>query len=167
MRSLDIGILPLNSAWFAQDDQDSGKLFVGEGLLRAGLAHIKDAKVRLAMMHHPLSDLSDIERRHIQELIQEHCHFLLRGHLHDNEPSGSAAPTPDHGAGRRGRLPGPAWSTRTAHVRRGRPGRREPVCRVRPYPIRYELTGHDRWTLDTGVFPKSYPTYLETLTLPL
>ena len=30
-----------------------------------------------------------------------------------------------------------------------------------------ELTGHDRWTLDTGVFPKSYPTYLETLTLPL
>ena len=41
------------------------------------------------------------------------------------------------------------------------------IARIRPYPIRYELTGHDRWTLDTSVFPKSYPTYLESLSLNL
>src|SRR6185369_12093055 len=80
-----LGILPLNSGLFAQDDADSGKLFVGELLLREGIRRIGGAQLRLAMMHHPLSDLSDVERRQVQELIQENCHFLLRGHLHDNE----------------------------------------------------------------------------------
>ena len=37
VRNLEIGILPLNTAWFAQADDDSGKLFVGEPLLRAAL----------------------------------------------------------------------------------------------------------------------------------
>ena len=41
------------------------------------------------------------------------------------------------------------------------------AARVRPYPIRYEMTGHDRWTLDTSVFPKSYPSYLESLHINL
>ena len=168
VRSLDIGVLPLNSAWFAQDDQDTGKLFVGEGLLRAGLAQIKSAKLRVAMMHHPLSDLSDIERRHIQELIQEHCHFLLRGHLHDNEAQWVSSAYRQTmvlaaGAAYQGRS---VYQNRAMFVEVDLDAENR-VCRVRPYPIRYEFTGHDRWTLDTGVFPKSYPSYLETLTLPL
>jgi len=168
VRSLELGVLPLNSAWFAQDDQDTGKLFVGEGLLRAGLAQIKNAKLRLAMMHHPLSDLSEIERRHIQDLIQEHCHFLLRGHLHDNEAQWVSSAYRQTmvlaaGAAYQGRV---VYQNRAMFVEVDLDAESR-VCRVRPYPIRYELTGHDRWTLDTGVFPKSYPSYLETLTLPL
>src|SRR5262249_42573883 len=85
VRDVSIGVLPLNSGLFAQDDQDSGKLFVGEPLLRDGLKRIAGADLHMALMHHPLSDLSDLERRTIQELLQENCHFLLRGHLHDNE----------------------------------------------------------------------------------
>jgi hypothetical protein len=42
-----------------------------------------------------------------------------------------------------------------------------PTAIVRPYPLRYEMTGHDRWTLDTSVFPRSHPTYLESLTIGL
>jgi predicted phosphodiesterase len=168
VRSLDIGVLPLNSAWFAQDDQDTGKLFIGEGLLRAGLSQIRDAKLRLALVHHPLSDLSDVERRHIQDLIQEHCHFLLRGHLHDNEAGWISSAYRQTmvlaaGAAYQGRV---VYQNRAMFVEVDLDSENR-VCRVRPYPNRYELTGHDRWTLDTGVFPKSYPTYLETLTLPL
>jgi predicted phosphodiesterase len=168
VRDVTLGILPLNTSLFAQDDQDMGKLFVGEPLLREGVKRIAGAQLRLAMMHHPLSDLSDIERRPVTELLQEHCHFILRGHLHDNEAhyiSSAYRQTLVLAAGA-------AYQGRTQVQNRALlielevdpVGRR---CRVAPYPIRYEYSGHDRWTLDTGVFPKSYPTYLETLAVSI
>lgn len=166
VRDLRIGILPLNSGLFAQDDQDSGKLFVGEPLLRDGLRRISDADLRLALMHHPLSDLADLERRQVQELLQEHCHFLLRGHLHDNEAQYVSSAYKQTlvlaaGAAYQGRV---QVQNRALLVEADLElGARR--CRVLPYPIRYEYSGHDRWTLDTGVFPKSYPTYLEVLNL--
>ncbi len=168
VRDVTIGVLPLNSGLFAQDDQDSGKLFVGEPLLREGLKRVAGARLRLAMMHHPLSDLSDLERRPIQELVQEHCHFLLRGHLHDNEAQYISSAYKQTlvlaaGAAYHGRVQVQNRAL-LVEVEVDSNARR---CRVSPYPIRYEYSGHDRWTLDTGLFPKSYPTYLETLSLNL
>ncbi len=182
VRDLDIGVLPLNTAWFAQDDGDSGKLMVGEALVRAGLAAIAGATVRLSLMHHPISDLSPIERKLIQERVSESCHFLLRGHLHDTEAQWISTPYQQTivlaaGAAYQGRT---RYQNRALYVEtdveaaQKRPPEKLadklPEKRhawVHPYPIRYELTGHDRWTLDTSVFPKSYPTYLETLPLVL
>lgn len=168
VRGVELGVLPLNTAWFAQADDDAGKLFIGEPLLRAGLARIQHAPLRLAMMHHPIADLSEVERRTIEQLLQEHFHFLLRGHLHDNEAGYISSAYKQTlslaaGAAYQGRV---VYQNRAMIVDLDLDGASN-VVRVRPYPIRYEMTGHDRWTLDTGVFPKSYPTYLETLTLPL
>ena len=92
----------------------------------------------------------------------------MRGHLHDNEAQWVSSAYRQTmvlaaGAAYQGRV---VYQNRAMFVEVDLDAESR-VCRVRPYPIRYELTGHDRWTLDTGVFPKSYPTYLETLTLPL
>lgn len=168
VRGVEIGVLPLNTAWFAQADDDAGKLFIGEPLLRAGLTKIQHAPLRLAMMHHPLADLSEVERRTIEQLLQEHFHFVLRGHLHDNEAGYVSSAYKQTlilaaGAAYQGRV---VYQNRAMLCEIDLDGEHR-VVKVRPYPIRYEMTGHDRWTLDTGVFPKSYPTYLETLTLPL
>ena len=168
IRDVTLGILPLNSALFAQDDNDAGKLFVGEPLLRDGLRRIATAQIRVALMHHPFSFLSEVEQRLIKELLQQNCHFLLRGHLHDNEAEWMSSPYKHMLS----LAAGAAFQSRSAlrnralfvDVELDASGR---SCRVSPYPIRYEDTGHDRWTLDTAVFPKSYPTYLETLTLTL
>ena len=166
VREVTLGILPLNSGLFAQDDLDSGKLFVGEPLLRDGLRRIDGAHIRLAMMHHPLSDLSDIERRPIQELLQEHCNFILRGHLHDNEAGYVSSAYKQTlvlaaGAAYQGRIE----VQNRALIVEAEIDLASRKCVVSPYPIRYEYSGHDRWTLDTGVFPKSYPSYLETITV--
>jgi hypothetical protein len=168
VRGVELGVLPLNTAWFAQADDDSGKLFIGEPLLRAGMARIQHSPLRLAMMHHPLADLSEVERRTIEQLLQEHFHFVLRGHLHDNEAGYVSSAYKQTlvlaaGAAYQGRV---VYQNRAmlCDVDLDASSR---VVKVRPYPLRYEMTGHDRWTLDTGVFPKSYPTYLETLMLPL
>lgn len=168
VRNLEIGILPLNTAWFAQADDDSGKLFVGEPLLRAAISQVQKAKIKIALMHHPVQDLSEVERRNIEQLLQEHCHFVLRGHLHENEAQWVSSPYRQTlvmaaGAAYQGRV---VYQNRAmlCEVDVDSVGK---TAKVRPYPIRYELTGHDRWTLDTSVFPKSYPTYLETLSVNL
>lgn len=168
VRSLNLGLLPLNTAWFAQDDQDAGKLFIGEALLRAQLPQIQDAHLHIAFMHHPLSDLSDLERRQIQELLNEHCHFILRGHLHDTEAQrlvGAYKNTMSLAAGAayQGRV---VYQNRALYCEVDVDAEHR-IAEVRPYPIRYEMTGHDRWTLDTSVFPKSYPSYLETMRMTL
>lgn len=172
VRELQLGLLPLNSAWFAQDDHDSGSLLVGEALVRSGLAAIAAAPLRIAFMHHPFSDLIHFERKIIQEQLSSGCHLLLRGHLHDAEAqavNSAYRQTIVLAAG--ASFQGHAYQNRAFYVevdvepQPGAGGRR--TARVSPYPIRYEVTGHDRWTLDTSVFPRSYPSYLETLSLEL
>lgn len=164
VREVELGIVPLNTAWFAQADDDSGKLFVGEPLLREALAKVAKAALRIALMHHPLADLSEVERRSIEQLLQEHCHFVLRGHMHENEAQWVSSPYKQTLV----MAAGAAYQGRVVVQNRAMlcdlEVDRKKVS-VRPYPIRYEMTGHDRWTLDTSVFPKSYPSYLETLLL--
>ncbi|MCS6912982.1 MAG: metallophosphoesterase [Myxococcales bacterium] len=165
---LTVGILPLNTAWFAVDDQDSGNLLVGEALVRSGLAALSSATLRVVLMHHPLSYLSDIERRLVQERLLDGCHLLLRGHLHDTEAQLVNTGYKQMlilaaGASYQGRTP---YQNRALFVEVDvQPAQQQ--AQVHPYPIRYEMTGHDRWTLDTSVFPRSYPSYLEVLPLPL
>lgn len=168
VRELDLGILPLNTAWFAQDDQDAGKLLVGEPVVRAGLNVLSAATLRISLMHHPVSDLSELERRLIGERLAENCHFVLRGHLHDTEAQKISTAYQQSlslaaGASYQGRSP---YQNRALFVE-AEVLPEQHLVQVRPYPIRYEMTGHDRWTLDTSVFPRSYPTYLETLSISL
>lgn len=171
VRSLDVGIVPLNTAWFAQADDDSGKLFIGEPLLRAQLQQVQKARLKIALMHHPVQDLSEVERLLIDRLLHQHCHFVLRGHLHENEAQ--RGPSLDRrtlvmaaGASYQGRVTEQNRQNRAMLVEvdvdiQGQ------VASVRPYPIRYEMTGHDRWTLDTSVFPLQYPSYLKTYQIDL
>lgn len=170
VRGLSLGVLPLNSAWFAQDDADSGKLMLGEATVRAGLEALarEHTDLRLALLHHPLSDLSHLERRLVQERLSERMHFVLRGHLHDTEALWLSTPYRQVmemavGAAYQGRV---QYQNRAllVEVEVAGDGR---AAVVRPYPLRYELTGHDRFTLDTSVFPRSYPTYLEERSLHL
>lgn len=83
----DIQVIGLDSAWLSGDDADSGKLRLTDGQI---LSLCRDAEgralagFRLALVHHPLSDLADggDSRRRLAESVD----LLLRGHLHEAEP---------------------------------------------------------------------------------
>jgi len=84
-----IALLGINSAWMCgrhTDDKgevdDYGKLAVGEPQVHEYLEHIKDAHVRIAVMHHPFEWLMDIDRCRIEERLGKACHFILCGHQH-------------------------------------------------------------------------------------
>jgi hypothetical protein len=84
-----IALLGVNSAWMCgrhKDEKgevdDYRKLAVGEPQVHDALGHIKDAHVRIAVMHHPFEWLMEIDRSRIEERLGKACHFILCGHQH-------------------------------------------------------------------------------------
>ena len=84
-----IAILGLNSAWtsgtvLVEDKvSDKGHLVIGEKQVMDALQAARDAHMRIAVMHHPLSYLRDFDSRDVETVLSRGCHFLLRGHLHE------------------------------------------------------------------------------------
>ncbi|MCY1018173.1 metallophosphoesterase [Pyxidicoccus sp. MSG2] len=90
----DVHIIGLDSAWLAGDDSDSRKLWLTEDQV---MRLVTDAQgnplpgFRLALMHHPLTDLADGED--CRRRLADHVDLLLRGHLHESEPETWADPS--------------------------------------------------------------------------
>ncbi len=80
-----IHVIGLDSAWLAGDDHDAGKLRLTENQVMQLAGEGLDG-FRLALIHHPLSDLAD--GAHCRQLLaeQDRVDLLLRGHLHESEP---------------------------------------------------------------------------------
>ena len=83
-------IIGLDSAWLAYGgNDDHGKLLVGERqiICAARLAQQgnEPAHIVIAMAHHPLHLLQEFDRRTAMNRIEDACHFLHCGHLHEPE----------------------------------------------------------------------------------
>jgi tetratricopeptide (TPR) repeat protein len=79
----DLHLVGLDSAWLAGDDNDQGKLLLTTDQV-GRLTTDKGEPLpgfRLALVHHPLSDLAD--KDDCQRLLADNVDLLLRGHLHD------------------------------------------------------------------------------------
>ena len=78
-------IIGLDTAWLAGDRDDIGKLWLSEdqvGCLTTDTHPLEG--FRLALAHHPLSDLADGSR--CRRLLGPRVDLLLRGHLHEPVP---------------------------------------------------------------------------------
>ena len=82
----DVHLIGLDSSWLCGDNSDAGKLLLTEDQV---MRLCTDARgnalpgVRIALLHHPLTDLAD--GAHCRRLLAEHVDLLLRGHLHSTE----------------------------------------------------------------------------------
>ncbi|HZF55106.1 MAG TPA: metallophosphoesterase [Polyangiaceae bacterium] len=82
-RPFDVHVIGLDSAWLCGGDDDPKKLLLTEdqvGRLATDGGRSLSG-FRLALIHHPLSDLAD--ERSVRDLLAEHTDLLLRGHLHE------------------------------------------------------------------------------------
>lgn len=83
----DVHIIGLDSAWLSGDDADPGKLLLTEDQVMRLCADAQGAPlhgIRIALIHHPLTDLAD--GSHCRRLLADNTDLLLRGHLHSVEP---------------------------------------------------------------------------------
>lgn len=81
-RPFQVHLIGLDSAWLAGDNNDAGKLRVTEdqvGQLATDGGRPLEG-LRLALVHHPLTDLAD--GSDVRRLLAEHVDVLLRGHQH-------------------------------------------------------------------------------------
>ena len=87
-----IGVLGCNSALMCgrnldRDDKidDEAKLAVGMEQIHDGLRMIREADLRIGLIHHPFNWLRDYERYDIEQEMMKVCHFILRGHEHNTQ----------------------------------------------------------------------------------
>ncbi|MBB5413685.1 tetratricopeptide (TPR) repeat protein/predicted phosphodiesterase [Paraburkholderia sp. HC6.4b] len=150
VRGRRIAVLSLNSSLFCQDDNDHAKLLLGRRCLDAALTELgtHSADLNLALIHHPLDWLSDVERSNVRASLQGHVDVILRGHLHETDVDTvtSLTGTTLHfaaGAAYQTRK----WPNRALYVTLENSGS------LRVFPIRYEDSPVEVWTVDPSVFP--------------
>lgn len=84
INGINVGIVGLDSAWRSTGAgwEERGKMLVGEH--QVGILHnnIKDADLKICLMHHPLDWLSDLEMTNVERRLNI-FDLVLRGHVHD------------------------------------------------------------------------------------
>ena len=81
-----ISVIGLNSVWLSFQDNEQGRLLVGEHQVCDALEEMRtkcpDARLRIALLHHPLYWLAEKDIHKIQQHLPRECDLVLRGHLH-------------------------------------------------------------------------------------
>ena len=150
VRGAKIAVASFNSAFFAQGDDDHGKLWLGEpNVDRAGdrIAD-EDAQAAIALLHHPFEELHELERDIVEHRFERLFDLVLRGHMHQPKSRGIAS--------QRGgfvELAAPSAYQGSPWPNGCLLGELRPrTGKVRITPYMY-ASGADPWVLDAKVFP--------------
>ncbi|GEM_PF-2228273 len=138
----------LNSAALSFDDQDQGRLLLAQRCIDEAIgADNRPDLLRLALMHHPITWLSEVERSGVKATLNDNFDLLLHGHLHENEVEiahGSSGQSVTVASG--ALYQGSQWPN-VANF--GKLTGND----LRISPIRYHETPREIWTADTSLFP--------------
>lgn len=86
VNNIKFGFVGLDSAWRSSGsgDKERGTLLIGKPQIDYHYEIIKDASIKICLMHHPLDWLSDKEMKIIERELGK-FDIVLRGHVHDLE----------------------------------------------------------------------------------
>ncbi len=89
VRDFSVRLLGLNTALLAADDQDQGRLRVGERMLTELLSGRSPAaestELVLSLSHHPLAGGWLADEATVKKWLRRHVHCHLAGHVHEAE----------------------------------------------------------------------------------
>jgi len=91
INGIEVGILGLNTAWLACDDDDERALSPGVSMVRQGLEMIQDCRVKIVLGHHPLSWLHLDDAEPIEAMFERAKVMYLHGHLHRTKANHASA----------------------------------------------------------------------------
>ncbi len=154
VKSIQIGVLGLNTAWFAEDNQDEKHLTPGKAIVEIGLEKIADAQLKIVLGHHPLDWFKPDDAQAIRSLFGKNQVIYLHGHLHKNrshleEGSGNFLLNVQSGAAFQARegeiwVNGLLWAEVNLSEQR---------LELEPYSWSKE---HQGWSPDGHAFPPNY-----------
>ncbi|HMR87332.1 MAG TPA: metallophosphoesterase, partial [Saprospiraceae bacterium] len=79
-----IGISSLNSSWRCYDENDFGKIIIGENQVNDNYKFIENCRLKIALLHHQSDWFAEAERRIINSHINKNYDLVLSGHVHEN-----------------------------------------------------------------------------------
>lgn len=84
VNNIKLGFVGIDSAWRSSGsgDKERGTLLIGTPQIDHHYEIIKDASIKICLMHHPLDWLSDKEMKEIERELSK-FDIVLRGHIHD------------------------------------------------------------------------------------
>jgi tetratricopeptide (TPR) repeat protein len=152
VRGIRLGIACFNSAWFAQADDDQGKLWLGVRLVEERSLELRrtGADVSVALLHHPTSYLH--EREAAGAWLQQQFDFVLRGHLHMAEAAQRSTLSTSVVEVAAGALYQGSYQPCRAFF--GRLDADEATLELEPYWF-VDSPAATSWVLDTTVFPEA------------
>jgi len=78
-----VSISGFNTAWSSSEDNEYGKLTLGETQVRAALAaRDRKASLNVALFHHPLEWMQEFDRENCAPLLRNQFDVVLHGHAH-------------------------------------------------------------------------------------
>jgi len=158
-------VMGFNSALLSFKDLEQGQLLLGEGqvcdAIDRGRTRWPTARLRIALMHHPLYWLAEKDLHEVQPHLHRNCDMLLRGHLHCS--SLTVQSTPDYyvremGAGASMHRPYCSYNLTRVCLESGHV---QVKVRIRQQGI----TGN--WGNDTVTYPRDCPNGWMEFDLPL
>lgn len=87
VRDLTVGVSCINSSWLCYDDNDKGRLIIGENQLEESAKFIKDCNFKIALFHHPIDFLLEEDFRYIEPMLMKDYNLVLNGHVHSAKSS--------------------------------------------------------------------------------
>lgn len=151
IRNHVIRIIGLNSAWISEDDDEDGKLILGDIQVREALklgSSRGKADLNISLLHHPLNWLNEFDKVDCRPLCYGEFDFLLHGHLHGTDVLSLQEP------GRRAMVVGAG----ACYMGRDRPNAYNYVCldfenrRGTVYFREYTDMDAGHWTKDTRTY---------------
>lgn len=77
-----VGITSINSSWRCYGDNDKGNILIGEAQLQSNLNSIESCDIKIALLHHPLEYLAEVESQLIKNHISIGYDLIFTGHVH-------------------------------------------------------------------------------------
>lgn len=156
IRSIQVGVLGLNSAWLSCDDNDRHELSPGKALLEEGLKELSETDLNFVIGHHPIDWFLDDEVPSIRTMLARTQSIYLHGHLHNT--GGQTLPV-----GASEFLPiqaGASFQARENEIWVNRIVWAEADVKASVVRIRPKLWSRDNkeWVPDTTAFPQDYVT---------
>lgn len=78
-----LGVCCFNNSWRCFDNEDKGRLILGEDQLVRATKFVDSCDVKIALAHHPFDWISDVERKIVSEHVHQDFDILLLGHTHE------------------------------------------------------------------------------------
>lgn len=83
IRGKSVGISSINSSWRCYAN-DFNNILIGENQLNDNYKFIENCEIKIALMHHQLDWISEIEKRTINSHINKNYDVVLSGHVHES-----------------------------------------------------------------------------------